>query len=42
MAMSEWHTVHAGRVTSTYMVFDSAAEAVGLLRMALGAHHSHH
>lgn len=39
MAMSEWHTVRAGRVASTYMVFDSAARAAGLLRNALGAHH---
>ena len=39
MAMSEWHTVHAGRGRSTYMVFDSAARAAALLRNALGAHH---
>lgn len=39
MAMSEWHSVRAGRVASTYMVFDSAAKAAGLLRHALGAHH---
>ncbi|WP_426661852.1 nuclear transport factor 2 family protein [Rhodanobacter aciditrophus] len=39
MAMSEWHTVRAGRVSSTYMVFDSASRAATLLRNALGAHH---
>lgn len=39
MAMSEWHTVHAGLVTSTYMVFDSSARAARLLGNALGAHH---
>lgn len=39
MAMSEWHTVHAGLVTSTYMVFDSSASAARLLGNALGAHH---
>lgn len=39
LAMSEWHTVRDGRIRSTYMVFDSAAPAVSLLRRALGAHH---
>ena len=39
MAMSEWHTIQAGYVRSTYMVFDSAAGATTLLRNALGASH---
>lgn len=39
MAMSEWHTVVAGQVASTFMVFDSSAKAVQLLRNALAAHH---
>lgn len=39
MAISEWHTVHAGRVTSTHMVFDSSSRAAQLLGHALGAHH---
>src|SRR5690242_20537719 len=39
LAMSEWHTVREGRVASTYMVFDSAAPAVALLRNALGTRH---
>ena len=39
MAMSEWHTVRGGRLASTYMVFDSGARAVALLRNALSAQH---
>lgn len=36
MAISEWHTVEAGRIASTFMVFDSAASAARLLAAALG------
>ncbi|MGB3496807.1 MAG: nuclear transport factor 2 family protein [Rhodanobacter lindaniclasticus] len=39
MAMSEWHTVEAGQLVSTFMVFNAFAEAARLLGSALGAHH---
>jgi ketosteroid isomerase-like protein len=39
MRMSEWHTVRDGRLTSTVMIFDTAARAAQLLGDALGAHH---
>lgn len=39
MPMSDWHTVKAGRVTSTLMVFNASAKTVRLLGRALGVHH---
>lgn len=39
LPVSEWHTVEADQITSTFMVFDTAAAAVQLLRRALGGHH---
>jgi ketosteroid isomerase-like protein len=40
MAMSEWHTVEAGQLVSTFMVFNASAKAARLLASALGARHS--
>jgi hypothetical protein len=39
MAVSEWHTVKSGQVASTFMVFNSTAEAARLLGNALGHRH---
>ncbi len=39
MAVSEWHTIKAGQVASTFMVFNATAEAALLLGNALG--HTH-
>lgn len=39
MAISEWHTVKAGQVASTFMVFNGSSKAAKLLGNALG--HAH-
>jgi hypothetical protein len=39
MPVSEWHTVEDGKVTSSFMVFDSNAPAAQLMRDALAAMH---
>jgi hypothetical protein len=39
MLMHEWHTVHDGQLTSTVMIFDTAARAAQLLGDALTSGH---
>jgi hypothetical protein len=36
--MSEWHKVREGRIASSLMIFDTNAEAVDVMRKALGSH----
>ena len=38
LLMHEWHSVTAGKIASTTMLFDTAAPAVQLLSQALAAH----
>ena len=39
MPVSEWHTVENGKVTSSFMVFDTGAVAAELMRDALASGH---
>ncbi len=37
MPVSEWHVVEAGKLKSTFLMFDSNASAIQLLHDALAA-----